>query len=90
MRLVVDTGAVGVDIQTTATDIARIDTEFLRSAALPDIHEDIFDTLLVKVAVFTIGDQIGQQPFVIDLSLYRICTLAQSGCPVTGQLDLSK
>ena len=60
-------GAEGVDVETAASGIASIDGELLWVADLQDIVVDLFDTVFGKAGMPPEGDEVLQQPGLVDL-----------------------
>ena len=60
-------GAKGVDVQTTAAGVARINRELERFAARPDVHEHALHALLMELVVVAKTHDVLQQTFLVDL-----------------------
>lgn len=87
----IEVGPERVDVEPAAPCVSRIDSKAFRLAFAHHIHEDFLDALLVKPRVFAVRNDVPEQTGVIDRrATYRICTLPQSGWPVTGQFDFSR
>lgn len=72
-------GAKGVDVQTAATGVAGIDGQFVRLAALGDVHEHPLHAVFMKTVVLAKADDVAQQPGLVDL---RIKVADLHGAPV--------
>jgi hypothetical protein len=60
-------GAPRIDVQPAATRVTRVNRQLQRFAALPDVHEDALNTLLVKFIVISETHDVLEQARLVNL-----------------------